>query len=443
MSDEDVIKKAIRDQFVFPVGQFRAQAGKLDSIHSACLEDFCKAVWSLIDGDGGTFSGHAADTFATLMGQYIDVDRFFANYDRGLSKKLGIAADDCDRASKEVEYYVDTFPYADGTTRPCQVAAPAQPDVQSPGNTSAPDAPGGEGGGEIVVALLAIVYFYKTTAQQDQLEHINSVIDQWSNNMWNLATSMEHETALPPLPKAATFVPDLGSILDPPVNVVLTREQKLHADAAKADLDKLKATYDDSEVNQLASLGLTPDEIVQAILARATLSAHHTRFKLSRLAQLAQMGYNANQIETIVTRVDELSVRFRKDAERGIAYWLVLTGKADKVTPVVAQPSHRNPDATVELHVGKDVLTVTMEFKSLQPSSTESTLENRLLESLKGEGQAPYMTFDVRQTKITPSDVANFFSWVSQRIGAGAIKPELLKYILIIGNGFSREQTFP
>src|SRR5690242_17966091 len=114
MSDEDVIKQALRDRFVSPVGQFRAQASKLDAIHSACMEDFCKAVWSLIDGDGGTFSGQAADSFATLMGQYIDVDRFFGNYDKGLSKKLGIAADYCDRASKDVEHYVETFPYADG-----------------------------------------------------------------------------------------------------------------------------------------------------------------------------------------------------------------------------------------------------------------------------------------------------------------------------------------
>jgi hypothetical protein len=50
------------------------------------------------------------------MRQYIGVDRFFANYDKGLSRKLGIAADYCDRAANEVGHLVDTFPYAEAST---------------------------------------------------------------------------------------------------------------------------------------------------------------------------------------------------------------------------------------------------------------------------------------------------------------------------------------
>ena len=442
MSDEDGIKQAIQQSFVDPIGKFRKQASKLDSNHATCMQDFCNAVWSLIDGDGGRFSGPASNTFAKLMGQYIDVDRYFGDYDKGLSKKLGIAADYCDQAVKNIQHYLDTFPYADGSHRQQgQVVTAPQPVGQNPGTTTTTIGEPQPGGGEFTLGLLAIVYFFKTTQQMTYLENMDSELRHWSQQMWDLATAMEHETALPPVPKSQNFVADSGSLLDPPLPVDLTGAQRLNADIAKNDLNASGISYIDAEVDRLASFGLTPEQIVAAIMARGGLSRMQVRFKLSRLSDLAKMGYNADEITTIVSRVDEQSVHFIENSERRIANWLVLSGKATKITPLSRSRTNRGGDADVDLNINGTVQKVTMEFKSLDRKSDVDTLKSRLAGSLDKGGQAPYMVFDVSKTTITREQAVDFIKDVAQR-NKGDINHGLLKYILIIGNGYSVEAQY-
>ena len=155
------------------------------------------------------------------------------------------------------------------------------------------------------------------------------------------------------------------------------------------------------------------------------------------------MGCTADQMVIIVTKVDERQVQFSSDRERWIANWLVLNGKADRATPLTRGTSRRNPDARVELHVGGTVQTVDVEFKSLDPGSDQFSLWNRLTDSLKRGGQARYIVFDVTQTGMTSSEANAFLTQVAQQMAAGNITPAQLQYILIIGDGFTLEKTFP
>jgi hypothetical protein len=93
--------------------------------------------------------------------------------------------------------------------------------------------------------------------------------------------------------------------------------------------------------------------------------------------------------------------------------------------------------------VGGTVQTVDVEFKSLDPGSDQFSLWNRLTDSLKRGGQARYIVFDVTQTGMTSSEANAFLTQVAQQMAAGNITPAQLQYILIIGDGFTLEKTFP
>ncbi len=250
MSDIDDIKALIHNTFVAPVSQFHAQVKPLEAIHQKYVQIFCNLVWSLVDGTGEhTFSGPASNAFAQTVGNYISVEQNFSSYDGELSERFSEAAKLCDRAARDVQHYIDTFPYSH--------TDPGSQAVQSGVIVGAGLEKVGLGELAIATGLAAAgaTFIIVNGAQQSQLEAMNHVRDKWVSDMDDLATRLEH--ALPP-------DPTVGSILVPPTAdsaPPLTFGQKEIKQDIIKQLTREGVKFNESDIDHLLALGYDAETI--------------------------------------------------------------------------------------------------------------------------------------------------------------------------------------
>lgn len=304
--DVDQLIQLIQKYFLGPLNDLpTAQIKLLETNHDQSVQDFQNAIGLLFPPGAPVFQGQAADAFADYIGNYLNAEEALSPYaGNGISDRISTLLTKCSTILNQLEGDIKSIQGSGGWSNAGKMFAGAEIFAAPAEIGFPPDVVVAQ---VIIVGVVGIGIICANMAQQGQIRGLTDDLNQWANDMQNLAQEPDPPgSKLPPLPQMSKATnTDIATIQN------LTPAQRQEVADIIAQLTAAGYKVDQWEIEALVRAGYDKATILGVL---KVLNDRRTNFYIKGMPYTSDLVDLTTAIFTYETQAATSNLRFLKAA---------------------------------------------------------------------------------------------------------------------------------